>query len=383
MFAHRLLARWSRFVAAFETTGPSGARRPRFVAAFETTGPSGTRHWVGLGLLAALFLAACAPAATPAPPAEPTAEPFKVALVVTGELADGSWNQFQYESLQEIEGEPGIEVSYSENVGIPDFERVAGDYCRQGYGLIIAHTFDYQEPALNVAESCPDTKIAVQGGWMYADNVAGLTVWPCEGGYLAGVLGGLMTQTNKLGIIGGFAYAPTQVCVHEGFKEGARSVNPDVEFVETWTGTWDDVAIGYEAANAQIDGGVDFITISLSGPGFGAIDAAKDHNAGGGDKVYVVGAFVDMNARAPDTVITSAVWLTTQPTLNMIDVIRQGQFEGKNYEYFMADGASDLAPYHGLEGDIPQDVKDKVADVRQQILDRTLKVPIITEAPES
>jgi len=343
------------------------------------------RRLVQLSFVFSAFLAACGPAATAAPtapPAEPTAEPFKIALIVSGELADGSWNQFQYESMKEIEKTPGLQVSYSENVDIPDFERVAGDYCRQGYDLIIAHTFDYQEPALKVAKNCPDSKIAVQGAWMYDTNVAGLTVWPCEGGYLAGVLGGLMTKTNKLGLIGGFTYAPTQVCVHEGFKEGAKSVNPDVEVVETWTGTWTDVALGYEAANAMIDDEVDFIAISLSGPGFGAIDAAKDHNAKGGNKAYVVGAFVDMNSRAPDTVITSALWLTTQPTLKLIDIIRAGKFEGKNYEFFMADGSSDLAPYHQLEGEIPQDVRDKVAQVRQDIIDGKIKVPLITEAPK-
>jgi basic membrane protein A len=348
------------------------------------------RWLVPLGLLLGVLLAACSPAAPPAPteppaapaqPPTPTPKPFKVALIVAGELTDGSWNQFQYESMQEIEKKPGFEVSYSENVDIPDFERVAIDYCRQGYDLIIAHTFDYQEPALKVAGNCPNTKIAVQGAWQFADNVAGLTVWPCEGGYLAGVLGGLMTKTNKLGLIGGFTYAPTQVCFHEAFKEGAKSVNPDVEVAETWTGTWYDVALGYEAANAQIDDGVDFIAISLSGPGFGAIDAAKDHNAKGGNKVYVVGAFVDMNARAPDTVITSTLWKTTQPTLKLINIIREGKFEGKNYEFFMADGATDLAPYHELASEIPQDVKDKVAQVRQDIIDGKIEVPIITESP--
>ena len=341
------------------------------------------RSWIRLGLMAGLFLAACSPAATPAPTVEPTAEPFKVALVITGELADGSWNQFMYESMEEIKKTPGVSVSYSENVDIPDFERVAGDYCRQGYDLIIAHTFDYQEPALKVTKNCPDTKFAVVGGFQFDTNVAGLNVWPCEGGYLSGVLGALMTKTNKLGLIGGFAYAPTQVCVNEAFKAGAKSVNPNIEVVETWTGTWYDVAIGYEAANAQIDGGVDFITISLSGPGFGAIDAAKDHNAKGGDKVYVVGAFVDMNSRAPDTVITSTLWLSTQPTLKLIDTIRQGKFEGKGYDFYMADGSTDQAPYHQLEGEIPQSVKDQVAQVRQSIIDGSLKVPIITEAPAS
>lgn len=352
-----------------------------------------------------LVLAACGPAAqqepteapteapapteaapTEAPPTEApeqAEEPFKVALIVAGELADGSWNQFQYESMQKIEEQSGIEVAYSENVDIPDFERVATDYCRQEYDLIVAHTFDYQEPALKVAENCPNTKFAVQGGWEFKENVAGLTVWPCEGGYLAGVLGGLMTNTNKLGLIGGFTYAPTQVCFHEAFKLGVKSVNPDAEIVETWTGTWYDVALGYEAGSAMIDDGVDFIAISLSGPGFGAIDAAKDHNAENPEnKVYAVGAFVDMYQRAPETIVTSTIWKTTEPTMALIEKIRNGEFEGKNYEFFMKDGSTDLAPYHELADEVPEDVKEKVAEVRQQIIDGELEVPLIQEAPE-
>jgi basic membrane protein A len=357
-------------------------------------------------LVLAVLASGCAPAATPAPveptqpPAQPTSppataamaeptqpppsatpEPFKIALIVEGELADGSWNQFEYDSIQQIEAMPEYELSYSENVGIPDFARVAADYCRQNYDMIIAHTFDFQEPALEVAPNCPNTKFVVQGGWKFADNVAGMGIWPNEGGYLAGVLGGLMTKTNKLGLIGGFAYAPTQVSIHEAFKLGVKSVNPDATVVETWTGTWFDVGIGYEAANAMIDDGVDFITISLSGPGLGAIDAAKDHNAKGGNKVYAVGAFVDMNSRAPDTVITSGLWLAKEPTLKIIKLIQDGQFEGKSYDFFMADGASDIAPYHSLDSEIPQEVKDKVAEVRQQIIDGTLKVPLIKESP--
>lgn len=342
-----------------------------------------TDHWLVRWMVAlSIFLLACGQA-TPAPTAGAQAtKPFKIALVVIGALADGSWNQFQYESMKEIAKTPGLQVSYSENVAIPDFERVAGDYCRQGYDLIIAHTFDYQTSALKVAKNCPNTKFAVQGAWMFDSNVAGLTVWPCEGGYLAGVLGGSLTKTNKLGLIGGFTYAPTQVCFHEAFKQGAKSVNPRVAISETWTGTWDDVAVGYEATNAQMDNGADFIAISLSGPGFGAINAAKDRNAKGGNKVYVVGAFVDMNARAPDTVITSTLWKTTQPTLKLIDIIREGKFVGKNYEFFMADGSTDLAPYHQLENNIPSDVRNKVAQVRQDIISGKLKLPVIKEAPK-
>jgi len=318
---------------------------------------------------------------TAEPVTEPTAEPLKIALVVSSELEDGSWNQFQYESFEVVKGMSGYEVAYSENVAIPDLERVVADYCRQGYDLVMAHSFDYQEPALKVAESCPDTLIAGQGFWEFRDNVVGITVWPSEPAYLAGVLGALMTKTGKLGLIGAFAYAPTQVAHHEGFKAGARSINPDIKISESWTGTWYDVALGYEAATAMFEGGVDFISISLSGPGIGAINAGKDHNAMGGDKVYVVGAFVDMNSLAPDTVITSTLWLTTEPTLHLLDLLQRGEIEAMNYEFFMADGAADIAPYHGFENEIPQEVRDTVAQVRQDIIDGTVVVPLITESP--
>jgi hypothetical protein len=40
-----------------------------------------------------------------------------------------------------------------------------------------------------------------------------------------------------------------------------------------------------------------------------------------------------------------------------------------------------MAPYHECEGETPQSVKDKVAEVEVQIMDGTLRVPIMTEAP--
>jgi len=268
---------------------------------------------------------------------------------------------------------PGYEVAYSEDVAVPDFERVAADYCQRGFDMVFAHTFEYQDPAVKMAPDYPDCHIVVHGGWETAPNVASLTVWTHEGAYLVGMLAGLLTESNKVGIIGGFEYAPTQKTQHEGFKAGVKAVNPDCEIMETWSGTWYDVSIGYEAAIAQIDAGADFIAISLSGPGFGAIEAAKERD------VLAAGAFVDMNELAPDNVVTSVLWKLKDPILKLAERIKDGTFEGKVYEFTMDDGSCDIAPYHGFEDKIPQEVKDRVAKARQAIIEGTLVVPFVKE----
>jgi basic membrane lipoprotein Med (substrate-binding protein (PBP1-ABC) superfamily) len=49
----------------------------------------------------------------------------------------------------------------------------------------------------------------------------------------------------------------------------------------------------------------------------------------------------------------------------------------------MAKGGAKLAPYHGFEDKLPQEVKDKVANLKEQILGGTFRVPIIEEPPKA
>jgi basic membrane protein A len=171
---------------------------------------------------------------------------------------------------------------------------------------------------------------------------------------------------------------PTQIAMHEGFKMGAREVNPEIEVVDSWSGTWYDVNIGYEAGQAAIESGVDVMLISCSGPGFGVIEAAKDH----GPDALVIGAFVDMHEVAPENVITSIFWDSYPSVSEMLDDIRASAFEGKDYWGTIANGGTGLSPYWGFESYIPEDVKTMIRDKTEQIANGTLEIPWIGEVPE-
>ena len=81
-----------------------------------------------------------------------------------------------------------------------------------------------------------------------------------------GVIAALATQTNKIGVIGG-ADASEIKRGHEGFKAGAKSINPDIEIQEVYTGDWTDTAGAKEAAIGMYDAGVDVIWHSGDGIG--------------------------------------------------------------------------------------------------------------------
>ena len=347
-------------------------------------------------LLGILPLAGCGPAATPipaptattVPPTEEPAEvateepsgpvePLNLAFLCTDVVDDRSWNQWIYEGLSRLQSEGEINLSVSEQVDLPDYERIATEYAEEGYDLILGNTTEFQDPSLAVAEKYPDLHFAIVTGWLLGPNHAETTVHEGEGAYLAGMLAASLTKTGKVGVVGAFEY-PTQIACHEGFKLGVRAVDPDVEVQEAWTGTWYDVNMGYEAGQAMIESGVDVIFISVSGPGFGAIEAARDH----GPDVLAIGSFVDMHEVAPDNVVTSVFWDSYPTVKEMLADIRAGTFEGKMYWGTVANGGTGLAPYWGFESQIPEDVKVLIRDTTEQIADGTLEIPWIGEVSE-
>lgn len=315
----------------------------------------------------------------------PVAETPRVAVIFSGAAQDQSWNQFMYNDAVALDEAGDIELAFADEVTTADFERVATDFAEQGYDLIIGHTSDYVEPAIKVATAFPDVRFAITGATDYLPNLAGFNNWTHQTAALAGALAAMMTETGTVGIVGGFA-SPTQFVAHEGFKFGVYVINRDnlaadpdtrqVECLETFTGTWWDAALGYEAGISQMDQGADWIYITLSGPGFGVIQASQEAENG----AKVIGSFVDMNPFAPDVVVTSVERLAAVPFKAMLADIAAGTFTGKDYFFDQTNGGTRLSPFNNWEDKIPQDVKDRLADIENKIVSGVgaYRVPFVT-----
>lgn len=117
-----------------------------------------------LVVLVALFLSACAPAATPAPTQAPE-KPIRVAIVMPSSITDMAFSQGMYEALLKVQQEMGgpskMEIAYSENLyKVPDAAAAIRDYASQGYDIVIAHGSQYGTSVAQIAPEFPNTTFA-------------------------------------------------------------------------------------------------------------------------------------------------------------------------------------------------------------------------------
>lgn len=300
------------------------------------------------------------------------AEVLKVALVLPDVITDLSWNAVAYHGLEAAAKGLGVEFTYQERVADADVERVLRDYADQGYDFILAESFNYQDATIRVAKDYPNIKFATATGFKTReagfDDVPenhAVYDWPAhQVGYLTGILAASMSKTNHVGFVGGFE-VPDIVRQAEGFKDGARAVNPDIKIGVIYTGSWVDTVKGQESAISLLDLGADVIAQAADGPGVGAILACQSRGA------YAIGYVADQNHIAPEQVLTSVLLVKEAAYKTMIQDILDGKFASKAYLFDLIQGGVDLAPYHDL---VPEDIQQKIQQMRDDILSGTLVV---------
>ena len=300
-------------------------------------------------------------------------EGLKVALCVTGAVNDMGWCQAAYDGLLLLEEKYGAEITYTENLQPADMAAAFTDYAADGYDLVIGHGFQFGDPALEVGEQFPDTKFVCVEGDVTAENVASYVMKCEEGGYLAGMLAGSMTKSNKIGFVGPIEGA-SLIKIMNGFEDGAKSVNPDVEVQTAWTGSFTDTALAKEAAQAMIDSGVDFIGHDANECGTGALNAAKE--AG----IYATGDSYDQHELAPETILTSSVYNIPVLIEAAYNDVVSGEFKGQVKELGMAEGVVEMAPYYDMESVIPEEVRTMLAEKMEAIKSGEFVVPCDTTA---
>lgn len=296
---------------------------------------------------------------------------LKVALCLTGAKNDMGWNQSAYEGLELIKEEFGCEVECTENVQAADMVATFTDYAANGYDVVIGHGFQFGDPALEVGELYPDTKFICIEADASADNVASYVMKCEETAYLQGILAASMSESGVIGMIGPVQGASLLKIVN-GYEDGAKSVNEDIQYQVAWTNSYTDTAIAQEAAQAMIDQGADVIGHCANECGTGAINAAAD--AG----IYATGDSYDQSSLGPNTILTSAVYNVPQLIEAAIQDIINGEFEGTVKQLGMAEGIVELVYNPDMESEIPEDVRQLVDDTAASIKSGEFTVPCDT-----
>ena len=299
------------------------------------------------------------------------AEALKVAAIYTVPV-EQQWVSRIHKALNAAQERGDITYSFSENVANTDYERVMREYSEQGMDLVVGEVFGVERAARQVAGDYPDVKYLMGSSFGPAgENFSVFDNWIHEPSYLTGMVAGQMTESNLIGMVGGYPIPEVNRLMH-AFMDGAREVNPDVKFLVSFIGSWYDPPKAKEAAFAMIDAGADLMYAER----FGVSDAAVERG------IKAVGNVIDTSGDYPGTIIASALWHMEPSIDRAIAKVADGTFEPEDYGpySFMAHGGGSLVVDEEL---VAADIVTAVKAREQEILDGLFRVNVNDSEPTS
>ncbi len=265
---------------------------------------------------------------------------LKVALVLTGAINDKGWNQKGYEGLVAIAAEYKAETAYNENTQPGQYNQIIRTYAKDGYDVIIAHGTQFADAVKTVAAEYPDTKFLISSSDRTAqigdgNNIAGVLADGVQQGFLQGVTAAYIAQeqgSTKVGAIGGTQIPAIKTTV-DGFSLGAKYVNPSIQVLEAYTGSFDDVNKLKEQAITFIQQGATVVMSTANAATKGAFEATKDKGG-----VAIGSNSASQFETYPTNLAASANVDMSKALLVVAGEIVNNKFEAINYIYGIKEG---------------------------------------------
>jgi basic membrane lipoprotein Med (substrate-binding protein (PBP1-ABC) superfamily) len=333
---------------------------------------SSKSKWLVILVLLALLVSACGSTEEEAG----TDELFRVAVIMPSTINDLAFSQSMYDALVAIQTEMGgpekMELVYSEGMFVVDDAAAAiRDYATEGYDLIIAHGSQYGSSLQETAPDFPETAFA-HGTTVntFADegitNVFAYEAASDEGGYVNGVMAGMLTESNVIGVVGPIETGDAKLYI-DGFVQGVNASNPGAQVNVNYIGSFSDVALAAEAANTHLQAGADTLT-GTAQMVVGAIGSAEENGA------LWFGTQASQTSLAPDIVVANQIYDWSVVLDEIIELIGQGTYGGTAYSITLENKGQVME--YNPDFDLPADVKAAAEDAIKGIIDGSITINI-------
>lgn len=263
------------------------------------------------------------------------------------------------------------------------------DLCESGeWDLIITGFFQMVDPVCEAVAEYPDQHFLIfdssldysAGGFENCVSVEGLQN---EGSFLAGALASLLTTSGQdgfnedkvIGYIGAFPGVAMDDFL-AGYIDGAKWVDPEIEIIYSYNGSFSDTATASEHALAQFNRGADIIYSVNGAAGLGVADAALQANH------YMIGVDTDLaaevsgnNAEMAKRIVTSMCKDFGTILYDQLEKYAAGTLEfGKHTRYGLAEGGLFLIKNQYYEAVVTEKIEAKLQEACDQIASGKIKV---------
>ncbi len=327
-----------------------------------------------LALTMVFSMAACGDTAD----TDKKADGYKVAMICDSSINDGGWGAACYNAMVAAAEKKGWSYEVTDSISQDAYYDSIVAYCALGYSMIYAPGNQYTDAVLQAAEEYPDIAFALLNG--AADtpakakngNVSSLLPNAQQIGWIAGALAGLMTETGKLGFIGGMELDTTKGKI-AGYEEAAKFVaekeGKTVELLNVpYANSFSDAPKGKEFATELIAQGADVFFGDASAVDSGAREAIDAANAAAGEiKIYDIGQPADILGQN-ECVICSQVTDNSAMIVNSMEAVEAGTFGGETLYGTLQNGALSAGKISEL---VPAEIQEKYNAYLQEMIDGT------------
>lgn len=290
----------------------------------------------------------------------------KVALIVE-RLGDRSFADSAWDGIKRLQKDYGdqIDAKVIESPEKAAFEENVVNFAKEGYDMIVCLGFSYVDLFHEVAPQFPDTKFIMIDAIAEGDNIRSYMFEEHEGSYLAGALAAMVSETGKIGFMGGMEN-PLIKRFLGGYEHGAKDINPDIEIEVAWVGAWNDAAKGKELTTVMYNKGADVVYAAAGGSGAGQIEAAKELGK------WAIGVDSNQDHLAPDNMIGSMLKRVDNAVVDAALDILNGEFTAGTIYLGIEEEGVGLSGLPPINSEIAvknagEDVYKKLAEIKEDL----------------
>lgn len=290
-------------------------------------------------------------------------EDIKVGFVYIGDINDGGYTQAHDLGRKAIE-EMGIKTAYQENVKeeATAVNTAIENLISGGCNVIYTNSYGYGKFTKEMAEKYPKVLFGHATGDEFTKNMTTYMGKIEEPRYLAGIVAGMMTKSNKIGYVAAMEIPEVKRGIN-AFALGVKSVNKDAVVEVLWTNTWYDVNKEKQAAQTLLNMGCDVMAQHQDSTA--AQIAAEEAGA------YAIGYNKSTADVAKKAYLTAPLFHWEKFYTANIQSVMDGTWKAEKYWKGMKEGVTSLDTLTSL---VPDDVKAKVEEAQKAILDGSLNI---------
>lgn len=229
----------------------------------------------------------------------------------------------------------------------------------RGHDYIVGIGFYYADAFDKIADQFPNKNFIVIDGKSEKKNVKSITFNNYEAGYLAGVVASVVSESKKVGFIGGRESKPI-FDFEKGFKDAVKNVNRSIDvsskMISKGNEGYSNTEAGFAIANEMYKSGCDIVFAAAGASGLGSINAARTNNK------FIIGVDSDQDPIAKGLVVTSVIKRLDTAVVNLLQDISTGKYNADEVSYNVGNVGFTLSSFNYSRDKIGKAKLDKIFD---------------------